>query len=381
MHNLGRGAFGSIFQPLQPSCLLQTSQAMLLLNMHWMGCTLYSPIAHLVLLLLHVGGILLLWELQLLLPLHLLFQLSTLPPSKSTSSCQSFSGPHGLIPMNWMSLSILWGVACIMLVAFDLCFMGGNIIQGGFLTDFMGGLVFKVKVSVFLPLVQLLTTGVHTSFQGVFRWRFLLSSTVLVQVLLTHLMGGLHMRLHQWHINAFFCGVPAASFGERGHLLFIGIGLTMSFWPSSLDAAAPRQTIISPPDLVPLGHHPVAIVSVVPPLDASPPSSMGGGTLPLPPLGVALVLVLLICPAKPFKLPAITNSKSYLNLHSILLLSIKHLHSCVTLFLMCPRKQCLKPSTYSPLGTIVNLPLAGDQPPIWVVDKPKHPQRLNARHQ
>ncbi len=62
---------------------------------------------------------------------------------------------------------------------------------------------------------------------------------------------------------------------------------------------------------------------------------------------------------------------------SVLPLSIKHLHSCVTLFSMCPRKQYLKPSTYSTLGTISSSPPAGDQPPIWVAGKPKHCQQLN----
>jgi hypothetical protein len=44
---------------------------------------------------------------------------------------------------------------------------------------------------------------------------------------------------------------------------------------------------------------------------------------------------------------------------------------------MCPRKPCLKPSTYSTLGTTSSLLPAGDHPPVRVADKPKRCQRLN----
>ncbi len=43
---------------------------------------------------------------------------------------------------------------------------------------------------------------------------------------------------------------------------------------------------------------------------------------------------------------------------------------------MCPRKPCLKPLTYSTLGTGSTSTPAWDQPPIQVADKPKRRWRV-----
>jgi len=50
--------------------------------------------------------------------------------------------------------------------------------------------------------------------------------------------------------------------------------------------------------------------------------------------------------------------------------------SCPSYF-MCPRKPCLKPSSYSTLGTTSSQPPAMDCPPIRVANKPKRRRRLH----
>ncbi len=81
------------------------------------------------------------------------------------------------------------------------------------------------------------------------------------------------------------------------------LDLMMSFWPSSLVAVAPLVVLSANVALPP-----------APLPNVCPPSPVEGAILP----AVAIAPVLLICPAKPFKLPPIADSKAYLNLTSII---------------------------------------------------------------
>jgi hypothetical protein len=84
--------------------------------------------------------------------------------------------------------------------------------------------------------------------------------------------------------------------------------LTMSFWPS-------LSAVVVPPVVLSVVVPPAAPVLPPVPVPAPPVidvGSVGGSTLPAP------ALVLIICPAEPFKLPPIVDAKAYLNLSSIL---------------------------------------------------------------
>jgi hypothetical protein len=132
-------------------------------------------------------------------------------PQCQVLQAMSLSGP------TWPDSDVLdeppypGGVVHIKLMAVLPHPMGGNFIQGGFLTIFMGSLVTRVTVPVFLLLVQRRTTGDHTTSWVVFCWQILLSFTVLIRVLLAHLMGDLHMCLHLWRL-CLLLRLPAVSF-------------------------------------------------------------------------------------------------------------------------------------------------------------------------
>jgi hypothetical protein len=75
----------------------------------------------------------------------------------------------------------------------------------------------------------------------------------------------------------------------------LALDLTMSFWPSSSIAVAP---LVVPSANVALPPAPNSNVS--------PPSPVEGAILP----AAAIALVLLVCPAKPFKLLPIADCKA-----------------------------------------------------------------------
>jgi hypothetical protein len=93
-----------------------------------------------------------------------------------------------LIPMVWMSLHLLWGAVNI----------NDMVLPMGGLHGTMGGLAPSIMPSAYLLLVQRLITGIPMIFQGAFLWRSLLLSPGVVHQ--SHLMGGLPMRLHLWHL-------------------------------------------------------------------------------------------------------------------------------------------------------------------------------------